>query len=82
MNFDAYFNKIDTMLSGRGQEKLTENEKELIVAQWRQACLNWAHSPKATDVEFAVYKQLEVALSNAVYDVLHHTRKYEKNKAE
>jgi len=78
MNFDKYFDKIDELLKQRNHNKLSKTEKDLIVVNWQKACFEWMHSPKATQAEYAIYRQLEITLSNVIFDVLHHTRKYEK----
>jgi hypothetical protein len=77
MKLNTYFDKIDTILENKKQDKLTKTEKDLMIGNWKQACLNWQLSPKATEAEYALYKQLEVALCNIIFDVLKHTRKYE-----
>ncbi len=73
---EIYFKRIDDLLALKNHEKLTDKEKEILKGNWAKAYLIWRTSPKATDSEFALNKQLEIALANVTYDVLHKTRNY------
>jgi hypothetical protein len=76
MNLDKYFDKINKILETRNASPLTDVEKQLLTANWQQACLQWQHSPSLSTSEYAQDKQLEWSLSNKTFDVLKHTRNY------
>jgi len=73
----AYLEETDKVLVSKGLPPLTDEEKGKIKARCQNAILQWQMTPKATGAEYALKKQLTLELSNAIFDVLVETRKYQ-----
>ena len=71
-----YFEEVNKVLASKSLPPLTDEEKGLLMNHCRQIAMQWNMEPKATDSEHALKRQLTIALSNAIYDVLVKSRGY------